>query len=300
MVRYQSSDISKGTASNVREGAVASQRVSVADDIRSGHRHELSLEGFIEMTDQADHNRFENIVFDDFRRMALDESLSPYERIGFPDSYRQGKEQAIFEDVRAKLHGLDQRGKIVLDIGPGCSELPLKLIDLCEEMDHTLILVDSAEMLSRLPDKRFIKKVAAYYPVCEELFKAYSGKIDVILTYSVMHYVFAESNVWDFLDQSLALLAQGGAMLIGDIPNVSKRKRFFSSPRGIAFHQQYTGTQERPEVTFNNIERSKIDDAVILSLMMRARQQGFSAYVLPQSDDLPMANRREDILIIKP
>jgi hypothetical protein len=34
--------------------------------------------------------------------------------------------------------------------------------------------------------------------------------------------------------------------------------------------------------------------------MMRARNQGFEAYLLPQGDGLPMANRREDILITKP
>jgi hypothetical protein len=122
----------------------------------------------------------------------------------------------------------------------------------------------------------------------------------VILTYSVLHYVFVESNVWDFLDQSLALLSHGGEMLIGDVPNVSKRKRFFSSPAGVKFHQEFMQTQEAPEVVFNQIERRQIDDSVIFSLLLRARQQGFDAYVWPQPDDLPMANRREDILIRRP
>src|SRR5256885_8167314 len=33
--------------------------------------------------------------------------------------------------------------------------------------------------------------------------------------------------------------------LIGDIPNVSQRKRFFSSPAGIKFHQEFTGRDRK-------------------------------------------------------
>lgn len=81
--------------------------------------------------DSSQYKRFENLSFDDFRRMALDQSLSRYEQIGFPDSYRAGKEAAIFADIRAKLPALETAGKTVVDVGPGCSELPLMLIKLC-------------------------------------------------------------------------------------------------------------------------------------------------------------------------
>jgi len=246
------------------------------------------------------YDRFKTLTFEDFRQMAGDSSLTRYEKIGFPDSYRDGKEELIFREIVQKLSLLNSANKTVLDIGPGCSELPLLLIDLCERNGHTLIVVDSQEMLSHLPDKPFIKKVAAYYPQCEELMMEQLGKINVCLAYSVLHYIFAESNLWDFLDQSLTLLAAGGQMLIGDVPNISKRKRFFSSPAGVKFHQDFMKTSELPEVTFNTLERHQIDDAVIFSLMMRARNQGFEAYLLPQGDGLPMANRREDILITKP
>jgi hypothetical protein len=248
----------------------------------------------------TEHNRFANLTFDDFRRMAEDDSLSRYEKIGFPDSYREGKEQAIFQDIRPKLPLLDESGRVVLDIGPGCSELPLMLIEQCREHGHQLLLVDSAEMLKHLPDEPFVRKLTAYFPACDELFSEYRERVDVILVYSVLHYIFAESNVWDFLDRSLELLKAGGLMLIGDVPNVSKRKRFFGSERGIRFHQEYTGTAELPELSFNRIERGSIDDTVVMSLVGRARAQGFDAYLLPQREDLPMANRREDILIRRP
>jgi hypothetical protein len=246
------------------------------------------------------YQRFASLTFDDFRRMAQDDSLSPYEKIGFPDSYRASKEAAIFRDITAKLPVLTDETKTVLDIGPGCSELPLALIEQCRRQNHHLILVDSAEMLARLPDEPFIEKIAAYYPLCDDLFSRYAGKVDVILTYSVLHYVFAEGNVWEFLDRSLQLLAHQGEMLIGDIPNISKRKRFFSSPVGIKYHQDFTGKDEVPVIEFNKIETGQLDDSVVMSLVMRARAQGFDAYLLPQGHELPMENRREDILIRRP
>lgn len=246
-----------------------------------------------------EHQRFAKITFDDFRVMARDDSLSRHEKVGFPDSYREGKEEAIFADIKSKLTALKGQGKTILDIGPGCSGLPLLLSKACNENNHSLILVDSAEMLAQLPNEPFIKKLAGYYPHCSVLDEL-RGKVDAILAYSLLHYVFAESNLWEFLDHSLDLLSHGGEMLIGDVPNFSKRKRFFSSPAGVRFHQEFMQTDEVPEIVFNQIQHHQIDDSVVFSLLMRARQQGFDAYVLPQPDNLPMANRREDILIRKP
>lgn len=248
-----------------------------------------------------EYTRFADLSFEDFKRMAKDDSLSCYEKIGFPNSYRQGKEKLIFQDILCKIPSLHQRNKTVLDIGSGCSELPQMLIDWCGKQGHTLLLVDSEEMLSHLPDEPFIKKFTGLYPQqCEEIFKWHLHQVDIILAYSIFHYIFVEANVWEFLDCSLELLADGGEMLIGDIPNISKRKRFFSSSTGIQFHKEFTQSQENPEIIFNKVERHKIDDSVMISLMSRARNQGFDAYIVPQPADLPMANRREDILIRKP
>lgn len=248
-----------------------------------------------------DYSRFRELTFEDFKHLAQDNSLSPYEKIGFPNSYRAGLEEKIFLDIVRKLRNLNRENQVVVDIGPGCSELPSMLIELCRRQAHTLILIDSAEMLRHLPDEPFIIKIPGYYPhECARLFENYTQRVHAILTYSVLHYIFAESNLFDFIDKSLGLLADGGEMLIGDIPNISKRKRFFSSAHGIRFHQEFTHTDEIPAIKFNTLETGQIDDAVLLSLLLRCRNSGFEAYLLPQADDLPMANRREDILIKKP
>ncbi len=251
------------------------------------------------LTDE-EYRRYANLTFDDFRRLAQDDSLNKYDKIGIPESYRQGKEELIFASIVANLPLLNETGKLVLDVGPGCSDLPHMMINLCRERGHKLLLVDSEEMLSNLPDDDFIHKFPAYYPQCAPLFSNYTSKVDVLLTYSVLQLVFIEGNVWDFLDRSLELLAPGGEMLIGDVPNISKRRRFFSSANGVKFHQQFMNTQTPPEVHFNRLERHQIDDSVILALISRARNQGFDAYWLPQPPGLPFANRREDVLIRRP
>ena len=245
--------------------------------------------------------RFKNLTFKSFQEMAADPSLTRYEKIGFPNTYREGKETDIFRDIEQKLTNLATRGATVLDIGPGCSDLPRMMIDLCCRQGHQLILVDSAEMLQHLPDSPAITKITGRFPHdCAGLFENYGGRIDAILSYSVLHYIFAEGSVFDFVDRSLGLLADGGEFLIGDIPNISKRKRFFSSAAGIRYHQAFTGSQETPAVAFNRLDSGEIDDSVLLSLMIRARTAGYDAYILPQASSLPMANRREDILIRKP
>jgi hypothetical protein len=174
------------------------------------------------------------------------------------------------------------------------------LINLCRTNEHALTLIDSAEMLAQLPNEPFMQKVDALYPNCPEIIEALQGKVDVILCYSVLHYILIDAAFFRFLDLSLSLLAPGGSFLIGDIPNVSKRKRFFASETGIRFHQEFMKTTELPNVEFNQIEHDQIDDAIVFALLQRARVQGFDAYVLPQNSALPMANRREDILITCP
>ncbi len=245
-------------------------------------------------------NKFADLTYEDFQRMAMDPNLSPQEKIGFPDSYRKDFEKFIYADICAKLTNLNNEGAKVLDIGPGCAGLPKLLIDDCISKNQELVLVDSAEMLAHFPERSGVVKIEGFYPDCCPKLEPWVNRFNVILCYSVFHYIFVEAQFWRFIDRSIRLLAPGGQMLIGDIPNVSKRKRFFSSETGIRYHQDFMETSSKPEVDFCAVENDKIDDAVILGVIMRARAQGCDAYWLPQSSDLPMSNRREDILIIKP
>jgi hypothetical protein len=247
------------------------------------------------------YSRFKHLTYDRFRELATDNSLSPYEKIGFPDSYRAGREAAIFADIRAKVGNLNQNCQIVLDIGPGCTDVPRMFAELCAERQHQLLLVDAPEMLALLPDADHIRKYEGRFPDdCAALVSEYTGRVNTIVAYSVFHYVYVEGNIFRFVDECLQLLAHNGVMLIGDIPNMSKRKRFFASPDGARFHREFMKTSAAPEVIFNQPEPGEIDDAVLLGVVMRVRAAGCDAWVVPQDPALPMANRREDILIRKP
>ncbi len=249
-----------------------------------------------------DHAFFEKLNYDDFRRLALDDSLSVHEKVGFPDAYRRDHEEKIYADLTRKLPALRIGASRILDIGCGCSDLPKMLMRNAQQLDQRLFLLDSAEMLGQLPEASgdAIVKVAAKFPDCPEFLAESRGRMDVVMTYSVLQYAFADGNVFKFVDEAMKLLAPGGHFLIGDIPNVSMRKRFFASETGVAHHRAFTQSEERPVVEFNRIELDQMDDSVVLSIVGRARAAGFHGFVLPQQLDLPMANRREDILIVRP
>jgi len=247
-----------------------------------------------------DYRRFEGLTFEDFKRLAVDPSLSRHEKIGFPNDYREGYEEAIFEDIVLKIGSLSQSGKTLMDLGCGCSGLAFMIIKQCQKTGNTLLMVDSDEMLSMLPDKPFIKKYPCRFPDCPELLDEYFGRVDGILVYSVLQHVFLDGNIFDFIDRACELLADGGELLLGDIPNISKRKRFFSSDAGIKFHREFMGTDETPRVDHLVNEPGKIDDGVVFGIMQRYRAFGFDTYLLPQNPQLPFANRREDVLISKP
>lgn len=245
-----------------------------------------------------------DLDYDSFRALAQNPHLSPHERIGFPPAYREGFENAILADITSKLPMLVQgKGLNVVDIGPGCSNLPRMLIDLCVRQQHRIVLVDSEEMLRQIPDVDAVTfKIAGRFPsnLPTVLKTLGEGGAHAVLCYSVMHYLYIDSNLFDVIDATVMLLAPGGSALYGDIPNVSKRRRFFSSAAGKAFHRRFTGADTDPELFYNQPSKGKIDDAVLAGCIARAQAAGCDAYLLPQPSTLPMANRRDDLLIHKP
>ena len=243
-------------------------------------------------------NRFSDLNFEDFKNLAKDEKLSIYEKIGFPDDYREGREHAIFQDIASKATKLKQKQIAVLDIGPGCSDLPKYIIRNANALSQFITLIDSSEMLELLPEGKNIKKIAGEYPDCQE--KLNGSKFDVIICYSVLQYIFASKNIFAFLEQLISILHSGGQALLGDIPNFSKRRRFLNSVQGKLYHQKYMNTNSEPTIETYPQEIDGIDDTVVRGLIDRAHVMGCDAYYLPQNSELPMANRRDDLLIIKP
>ena len=243
---------------------------------------------------------FDDLNFEKFRTLANNNALSRHEKVGFPDSYREGKESIIFSDILSKMRSLERKNIVAIEIGPGCSRLPLMLADHCLLKNGDVHFVDSDEMLKHLPEAQHIHKWPGCFPKISKLFEQMNNKVDSIIAYSVIQYVFSDGNLWEFVDQCLSLLNEGGELLLGDIPNISMRKRFFRSNAGLKTHQSFTGQMNALNVDFNILESGRIDDAVVLGILARARASGFHSWVLPQGANLPMENRREDVLIRRP
>lgn len=237
--------------------------------------------------------------YDRFRELAQNANLSAQQKIGFPDTYRDGFDAAILADIITKLGGLDKQGAILADIGCGCGTLIHSILDHCTRTGVRPLLIDSKEMLDHLEGPDLMKITGRYPDNADAVRNAAPEGADYVLCYSVLHYIYVETNLFSFLDHVIDLLKPGGLALIGDIPNISKRKRFFSSAEGIAYHQNFMKTTDKPQVEFLKVEHGHIDDAILAALAQRAQAAGCDAYVLPQNSDLPMANRRDDLLIRK-
>ncbi len=252
------------------------------------------------MNEENKIEKLSDLDFNKLKTLANDESLSRYEKIGFFNHFREGKEALIWEDIQSKISSLAVEGSRILDIGPGCSDLPFMLLKNAEKKGQNVVLIDSQEMLNQLPDFDFCDKFSAMFPnETKQWSKENANSFDAIICYSVLHYIAVESSVELFVEAICDLLAPGGFALIGDIPNVSKRNRFFSSEEGILFHQKNHGPNSFPDINWNEKKPGEFNDEDVFSILKMARVKGIEAFVLQQNSLLPMANRREDILFVK-
>src|SRR3954469_16800486 len=104
----------------------------------SGRRRPAAIGGTVgpvsaDPADTPAHHRFAGLTYETFRRMATDPTLSPHERTGFPDAYREGAEGPILADVEAKLPALVGAEATVVDIGCGVGPLADELRARCAE-----------------------------------------------------------------------------------------------------------------------------------------------------------------------
>ena len=227
------------------------------------------------------------LTYDDFRRRAKDDELAPNEKIGFLDHSRAEAEEAIFADIAKKLPPLTQSGRTIIDIGCGCGPLAEMMIAQCEKNDHQLTMVDSAEMLALLPSFARVEKRPQRFPRDRSFLTEFHQSADAVLVYSVVQHELLDGDLWGMFDCICSLLRDGGYALIGDVPNRSMRMRASKEP------DAHRRLQER-------LFPTQIDDSVIFSLLMRARNQGIDSYLLPQPAGLPFHMRREDIILHRP
>jgi hypothetical protein len=247
-------------------------------------------------------SHYDSLTYESMRQLALDDSVGDSERVGFPSAYREGREECIVEDIAGKLTNMEREGQTFIEVGSGYSQLTQQIISRLSRKNTRMIFSDSEEMLSLIPRHPLIDLVPGPFPANWNEMSRWEGSADMVLCYSVTQMVCKAGNVLEFADRLAMLLRSGGQLLIGDLPNDSKRARFFSSEEGRRFHREFAARHhlqgEMPR-SFLHPEPGSLDDAFVISFLTRFRSQGYEAYVMPQHPNLPFANRREDILIVK-
>lgn len=234
--------------------------------------------------------------FNLFKKRALNPCLSDREKIGFSDTQRLCDEK-ILPDIFTKIFNITMPvtngggGYKIMDIGCGCSKPVLDLIDFAEQTNSSLFLVDSQEMLDNLPNKHFIVRLPYEFP--NDKLLQYEGTMDIVICYSVLMYI---QDYLPFIDFAVKMLAPKGRLLLGDIPNLEKRRRFLRSQEGQNFHKRWSNSNEIPQITQKQINQG-INDGLIISILKRYRMLGYETYLLEQSSDLPFCHTREDIII---
>jgi 2-polyprenyl-3-methyl-5-hydroxy-6-metoxy-1,4-benzoquinol methylase len=187
-----------------------------------------------------------------------------------------------------------------LDIGCGPGNIAIPLSFLVEEV----VAVDNPNTIDRL-EERFPNDGNLDTKRGSFLELGFDQEFDAIVAYSVIPCLPNERTVHEFVTKAAKLLAPGGKLLIGDIPNKDKKNRFLESPAGKEFQRQWEQEAEETDngdgyfEKLGDAEVVVIDDAVVLSLVAELREQGFHCHIEPQPENLPFGHTREDIIVEK-
>jgi cyclopropane fatty-acyl-phospholipid synthase-like methyltransferase len=127
-----------------------------------------------------------------------------------------------------------------------------------------------------------------------------------VLVYSMLHYLASLDEAIDVSLKAGRLLRPGGRMLLGDLPNTDKKRRFLATDAGRRFDEEWRSSarsagHSQPAASLDDDHEllGAFDDDGILMLVSSLRGEGFEAYVVPQPRDLPFGHTREDVLVLR-
>lgn len=127
---------------------------------------------------------------------------------------------------------------------------------------------------------------------------------DKILIYSVLHYMSNRDEVLNFIERTLYIFKPDGRMLLGDVPNISKKFCFGNSKSGQEMAKNWAeqmkgaGSSHLLKKMESDSQLITFDNALVLGLMAFIRGKGFEAFLLLQPIDLLFGGSREDILVV--
>ena len=158
-------------------------------------------------------------------------------------AFDAGKEKYIVNDIINKLDL--KEGQTLFDIGGGAGLVAELLIKKLFELGVSITLMDLAELIDVLKEELIsanvlkdskVEFIKGYFP---DDFKQPQKKFDRILLYAVLMDV---DDPFEIIDEGLKLLKPYGKLLLGDLPNISRKGRFLSSENGRIFDAAYKKT----------------------------------------------------------
>ena len=236
------------------------------------------------------------LSFQEFNRIADLNFRSSARASGFPDIFRNQAAKLVHEDIVEKLNLKNLGNKKIVEIGPGVSSLPQMMASFCRSNGIILKFIDGRNVLEQLPRATFIEHIPDQFPKSIKQYFSQCSKAGAIISYSVCQYLASFCEFKKFIECATSLLAPGGRLLVGDIPNRDMRMRFLRSKAG----------KNSKSFIFNNRVRHKrflqsqstyLDDPNLINILQIQREKGYHAWIIPQKSNLPQGNRREDLLI---
>jgi 2-polyprenyl-3-methyl-5-hydroxy-6-metoxy-1,4-benzoquinol methylase len=212
-------------------------------------------------------------------------------------SFQKKSERKIYQDILEKLQLKET--DTCLDIG--CS-VGANLLPLSRKVKH-ITGIDNINVINILKNR--LKSNNTLLISGNFLTHDFKKKYDKIILYSVLHVFKNKKQAYLVVNKILTLLKTGGKILIGDLPNVSLKKKILKSKTGKIFinkwNKQNRKTHEdikAQNILAKNLNYSLvIDDKFIIDLLKYLRKKNLNAYVFPQKKDLPFGHTREDIVI---
>lgn len=234
--------------------------------------------------------------FENYERVAAAEDVDDTEVAG-RYRFQADAERRIVDDVAAKLQLEADDSLLEIGCGPGNLLLPLGA------RVRESFGIDNAAALERLrrraqPGSRITTIPGDFLSVALP-----PRRFRKVLVYSVMQCLDDATAAAAFLDRALSLVEPGGRLLVGDLANQDKKRRYAGSAAGQAGSAAWRSQVERAgphplDLQPRDEHMLHIDDALMLGWLATGRERGFESYLLEQSPDLPFGNTREDLLFV--
>ena len=226
-----------------------------------------------------------------------DSAISNVEKFGRYHLQKEDEKRIVLEIIdKLKINATDS----LLDIGSGTGNLSIPLSFFCSN----LIALVNPNVIKVLKGRSKGKENFDFISG-DFLNTKINNKFDKILIYSILHYLKDDAKVFEFIDKAISLIADGGKLLLGDIPNVSLKTRFINSSFGKKFANKWNTKLNLNKINnpiikaeINDEQTPIFDDKLMLDMIEHIRSKNYNAYLMPQPSNLPFGYTCEDILVL--